>query len=116
MSAKKGAVVAARKGFAAALNELETVVTRRMIAPAMAQAAPRGGAGMLPGLQMGGAPNGGAAESEGLRDRVAELEAALALAERERDAARAALTALRSARAEEARLVEDALRDLRQVS
>ena len=112
MSAKKGAFVAARKGFAAAMNELEGAIAKTRAAPVAAPAAtPAAGPsdGMLPGLDLGG---GDAA----LAARVAELEAALALAERERDAARAALTALRAARAEEARLVEDALRDLRQVS
>lgn len=110
MSAKKGAVIAARKGFAAALTELEGTIAKKLAAsPAPGRArVPAPTDGMLPGLELQG--------DAALAARVAELEAALVLAERERDAARAALTALRAARAEEARLVEDALRDLRQVS
>lgn len=109
MSAKKGAVAAARKGFAAAMNELETAVARSVAKRGAAAAAPTPG-GTLPGLDLGDG------EAASLRAKVAELETALSLATRERDAARAALTALRAARAEEARLVEDALKDLRQVS
>lgn len=89
MSAKTGAA-AARKDLDAALAALEAALTRHETPPA---------------------DTGGAA----LTARVAELEAALARAERERDTARAALGALRAARAEDARLVEDALQDLREV-
>ena len=113
MSAKKGAVAAVRKGFAAAMNELETAVARSVAKGGAAAASPAPAAapgGMLPGLDLGDG------EAASLRAKVAELETALSLATRERDAARAALTALRAARAEEARLVEDALKDLRQVS
>lgn len=81
---------AARKNFAAAMDELEAALARR----------PAEGAGD-PG--------------PALAARVAELEAALTRAERERDTARAALGALRAARVEDARLVEDALHDLREV-
>lgn len=111
MSSRRNAASAARKGFAAAMEELEAVVAKRM----RAGAAPRAAApGFLPGLDAPGPAEGHGGDAAGLSARVAELEAALSLAERERDAARAALTALRAARAEEARLVDEALRDLRQ--
>jgi len=92
MSARTGAGAAARKGFAVAIEELEGVVARRLLA-----AQPAGTA------------------QAALTAKIAELEAALVRAERERDTARAALGALRAARAEDARLVDDALKDLREV-
>ncbi len=81
---------AARKSFATAMDKLEAALARR--------------------------PTGAAGDPDApLAGRVAELGAELNRAERERDAARAALGALRAARAEDARLVEDALHDLREV-
>lgn len=110
MSARNTAAAAARKGFLSALDELETLVARRLAQGAAPRAAAQ--PAMLPGIEPGGAAAGPAPGSGDAR--VEELERALALALRERDAARAALTALRSARVEEARLVDEALRDLRQ--
>jgi hypothetical protein len=106
MTARKNAAMAARQGFGVAMEELEATVARHLAeAPAPRAAAPT--PAPTPALPQDG--------DAALRARVAELEAELSRAERERDVARAALNALRAARIEEARMVEDALRDLREV-
>lgn len=97
MTAMKNAAVVARKGFSVAMEELEATIARTLAEVA----APRASV----------STDGDAA----LRARIETLEAELSRAERERDVARAALGALRAARIEEARMVEDALRDLREV-
>jgi hypothetical protein len=91
MNVKTNLALTARRGLSAALEDLEGAVARALTDPR------------------------GAADGDAAAARIGALEAALARAERERDVARAALGALRAARLEEARLVEDALRDLREV-